>query len=568
MKKGFTLIELLAVIVILAIIALIVTPVISKVINGAKQRTAVVGSQNYVDSVNKTYALSMLDSKYDYLKDKDILETGFDDNELNEIEVSGKKPTYIKIEYDKTKNVVKEGKFCVDGISVDYINGVANKSENDYCNKKVEPGLYDKDNNLLFTWDSLINDYGMSLDWYTNDSRKYDMHYEMAGISYGSGVVYDKFYYEGSNSNPVYVEVDDITDSTAPGVILSKSAFANGKKLVVSGKDGVIPEYAFKNLPNIDVIIPSGITKVESFAFAHSKITSVSIGSDVKTINGQSFDNTPNLKAFIMPDTLTEFGYSGEYEGSIYRYGGLVASGVEKVVFSKNISEVPEAFCNNCKNLKIIDISSNIKKIGPRAFESSGLESLTLHEGLESIERYAFDYSPNLKSVKIPNSVTFMGESAFYETGLTSLTIGTGLTEIPASAFQRTFLTNIVIPSNVKKIGDSAFYATAATTVDLGSVEEIGNYAFAYMTNLEEITIPSTVKKTGTGVITGIGDYSAPSKLKRFVFESPNYWTPSNSCTDLGLGGLTPEELAADVVSHPNQSLPAMRHWNSLSECH
>ena len=134
MKKGFTLIELLAVIVILAIIALIVTPVISKVINGAKQRTAVVGSQNYVDSVNKTYALSMLDSKYDYLKDKDILETGFDDNELNEIEVSGKKPTYIKIEYDKTKNVVKEGKFCIDGISVDYINGVANKSENDYCN--------------------------------------------------------------------------------------------------------------------------------------------------------------------------------------------------------------------------------------------------------------------------------------------------------------------------------------------------------------------------------------------------------------------------------------------------
>ena len=48
-KKGFTLVELLAVIVILAIIALIATPIILNVIDDAKTNAAKNSAYGYID---------------------------------------------------------------------------------------------------------------------------------------------------------------------------------------------------------------------------------------------------------------------------------------------------------------------------------------------------------------------------------------------------------------------------------------------------------------------------------------------------------------------------------------
>ncbi len=60
-NKGFTLIELLAVIVILAIIALIATPMILGVIDTAKQGSAKSSAQYYVEAVEKTIMTTQLD---------------------------------------------------------------------------------------------------------------------------------------------------------------------------------------------------------------------------------------------------------------------------------------------------------------------------------------------------------------------------------------------------------------------------------------------------------------------------------------------------------------------------
>ena len=53
-KKGFTLIELLAVIVILAIIALIATPIIMGIIDDAKKKAAENSAYGYIKSVENT----------------------------------------------------------------------------------------------------------------------------------------------------------------------------------------------------------------------------------------------------------------------------------------------------------------------------------------------------------------------------------------------------------------------------------------------------------------------------------------------------------------------------------
>lgn len=53
MKKGFTLIELLAVIIILAIIALIATPIVLDVVDDAKDSVAMTEAKMVVDGVQK-----------------------------------------------------------------------------------------------------------------------------------------------------------------------------------------------------------------------------------------------------------------------------------------------------------------------------------------------------------------------------------------------------------------------------------------------------------------------------------------------------------------------------------
>ena len=55
-KKGFTLIELLAVIVILAIIALIATPIMMGIVRDTRQQTGARAVEGYADGIIKTVA--------------------------------------------------------------------------------------------------------------------------------------------------------------------------------------------------------------------------------------------------------------------------------------------------------------------------------------------------------------------------------------------------------------------------------------------------------------------------------------------------------------------------------
>ena len=103
-KKGFTLVELLAVIVILAIIALIATPIILNVINDAKKEAAKDSFYGYMDAIEKAIIVNDIDE-----------EEGFPTpdsngcyklNELNEkVNIKGTKPKIA----DAAKVCLKEG---------------------------------------------------------------------------------------------------------------------------------------------------------------------------------------------------------------------------------------------------------------------------------------------------------------------------------------------------------------------------------------------------------------------------------------------------------------------------
>ena len=101
-KKGFTLIELLAVIVVLAIIALIATPIVMNTIKNAKKGAAERSADNYIKQVETAVAESRIDGTkiangtYNIQPDGNLCPVsgcGENDKDKITIDISGTKPT-------------------------------------------------------------------------------------------------------------------------------------------------------------------------------------------------------------------------------------------------------------------------------------------------------------------------------------------------------------------------------------------------------------------------------------------------------------------------------------------
>ena len=117
-KKGFTLIELLAVIVVLAIIAAI--PLITNVIEKAKEGAARDGGYNYLKAVETGIAANKLDNSK-----PDINDGIYSVSELKDtykIEVKGNGPTAGEV-------TIEKGKITACELTIDDYNFVCNGNE-------------------------------------------------------------------------------------------------------------------------------------------------------------------------------------------------------------------------------------------------------------------------------------------------------------------------------------------------------------------------------------------------------------------------------------------------------
>lgn len=119
-KYGFTLIELLAVIVVLAVIAMITTPIVFGIINTAKKGAAEQSTVAYAKAVEDTVAIAAMNNK-SYANRDDYL---YDEIKAD---VSGSTPTGGI--YALKDGIVTRGTFCVNGYKVTYSDSKAKAYE-------------------------------------------------------------------------------------------------------------------------------------------------------------------------------------------------------------------------------------------------------------------------------------------------------------------------------------------------------------------------------------------------------------------------------------------------------
>ena len=109
-KKAFTLIELLAVIVILGILALIVTPILINVVKDSNEKSYKLSADGYISAVNDYILSNQLDGKK--------VENGKYNIKNLDVKISGKAPSKGSVEiYDEKIN---NAQLCYDTYLLKY----------------------------------------------------------------------------------------------------------------------------------------------------------------------------------------------------------------------------------------------------------------------------------------------------------------------------------------------------------------------------------------------------------------------------------------------------------------
>ncbi len=135
-SKGFTLIELLAVIVILAIIALIATPMILGVIDSAKKGAAESSIYGYIDAIEKSTLQDMIDTGNYKTKANGT----YDLSAFTNVNYKGTEPSAVCVVIKD--GTVESGAFKFNNYIVDYEDGKAkvNKDKTEIsCNPTTTP---------------------------------------------------------------------------------------------------------------------------------------------------------------------------------------------------------------------------------------------------------------------------------------------------------------------------------------------------------------------------------------------------------------------------------------------
>lgn len=215
--------------------------------------------------------------------------------------------------------------------------------------------------------------------------------------------------------------------------------------------------------------------------YNNNKITSFTVGNNVKTIGVKAFNRCAKMTSIIIPEGVQTIG---EY-----------------------------AF-QSCKALTTIVFPDSVTSIAPYMFSwCSALENVTLGQYVLDIGEYAFSNCEALVNITysgcnktgyqacLPDSLKYIAPSAFTDClALTSLSVGDGVEVIATYAFMNNkALTKLDLGKSLLTIEDYAFVGCSAlpAVVIPDSTLTLGNRLFYNCKALADVTFGKGLKSVG-----------------------------------------------------------------------
>lgn len=408
----------------------------------------------------------------------------------------------------------------------------------------MQPGYYDLEGNLLYTWDQLVSNYGLDIETnYSSSSPSTTARSVMLQIKKeGKLVIPDTVTKIGSQafSNANYIKILVIPDSVTSigekafyasqitsmtigsgATSISNRAFGYTKitslkinkanpvydsredcncvvetatnKLIATSINSIIPsdvtsigQYAYYSSYNTSVTIPNTITSIEDYAFYTAQLTEITLPDNLASIGQGVFNNSKLKTLHIGKSTISVSGHN---------IGG---ASLETITVSPENTKYDSRDNCNC----IVETATNTLILG-----SVGT---TLPSSVTTIGTYAYKQAP-ITSIVLPSHVTKIMSGAFSSSGLETVVIGSGLNSISVDAFQTTNITSFIVDSNNQKYDSrdncNCMITTATNKLIVGTISTvipntvttIGDKAFVH-SNITSLTIPNSVTSIGSEV--------------------------------------------------------------------
>ena len=248
---------------------------------------------------------------------------------------------------------------------------------------------------------------------------------------------------------------------------LSEARLVGGEKfnilnLVYDTKDDVLTDATFSDCITLtNVILPQTLTEIGYSAFFNTSLTSIVIPKTVTTLSGDAF-NVPTLNSIQVEEGNPNY-YS--QNNAIYEK----ATG--KLVRGCRASGIPEG----------------VTEIGNAAFRDADLEKIILPKSLKKFGKQSFCENGKIKDIYIPASIEEMGDYAFDNCNLQTITV-----DNDNPVFDSRDNCNAIIETATNTL----LQASNGTSVIPASVTGLANGAFARL-NIKSIDIPQTVTNFG-----------------------------------------------------------------------
>ena len=149
--------------------------------------------------------------------------------------------------------------------------------------------------------------------------------------------------------------------------------------------------------------------------------------------------------------------------------------------YTANTTQICDGAFEGTTQISSVDFSTNIQKIGNKAFADSFVKNITLGTVLNSIGASAFEHCTKLQNVNYDPD-----QGVQLEIGAKAFANNESFTTFAPSG-----QSGFIIPPTVNKIGDAAFYEDRMTSIDFskaGSID-MGNFAFARCHKLETVDL-------------------------------------------------------------------------------
>jgi hypothetical protein len=192
------------------------------------------------------------------------------------------------------------------------------------------------------------------------------------------------------------------------------------------------------------VTIPPTVTIIGNYAFDLSKVTSVTIPSNVREIQNSVFSGCYSLESVIMEEGLLSIGENA--------FGGCAK--LTSIDFPNSLTTIGESAFGGCINLTSIVIPENVSCIGLRAFSRWGMKNISVNKA-----NMHFTSEDNILFNKNKNKLVM-----YLNSEQTAYTIPSSVDRIGDFAFEESPLISVVIPKNVTSIGLNAFNGMSSLT--------------------------------------------------------------------------------------------------------